>query len=75
MATKRKWSELSRCTRRLIVVAAVAEAVFKVVMLVDVQRRPAALVRGPKWMWRLLAFVNLLGPLAYFAVGRRRSAR
>jgi Phospholipase_D-nuclease N-terminal len=69
---KQKWSDLSEGTRRLIVVAGVAEACLKVAMLIDLRRRPKEQIRGSKWMWRPLALVNLLGPLAYFAFGRRR---
>ena len=38
----------------------------------DIQRRPAALIRGPKKRWRLLCLINFLGPLSYFTFGRRR---
>jgi len=69
---KQKWSDLSVSKRRLIVVAGLAETCLKVAMLVDLKRRPAEQVRGPKWLWMPLAFVNLLGPVSYFAVGRRR---
>ena len=72
MAAKQKWSDLSRGKRRLIVVAGVAEAALKVAMLVDLKRRPAEQVRGSKWLWRPLALVNLVGPISYFAWGRRR---
>ena len=72
MAAKQKWSDLSQSKRRLIVVAGVAEAALKVAMLVDLKRRPAEQVRGSKWLWRPLAFVNLVGPVSYFAWGRRR---
>jgi hypothetical protein len=72
MAAKQKWSDLSQSKRRLIVAAGVAEAALKVAMLVDLKRRPAEQVRGPKWLWSALAFVNLLGPVSYFAWGRRR---
>ena len=37
----------------------------------DIQRRPAALIRGPKTRWRLLCLINFLGPLSYFTFGRR----
>ena len=37
----------------------------------DIQRRPSSLVRGPKTRWRLLCLINFLGPLTYFAFGRR----
>ncbi len=37
----------------------------------DLLRRPAAGVRGSKWAWRAATLVNFVGPLAYFAFGRR----
>jgi hypothetical protein len=40
----------------------------------DLTRRRAAEVRGPKLFWRLIAMLNFIGPAAYFAFGRRRSA-
>jgi hypothetical protein len=70
MATKKKWSDLSKRKRQLIVVAGVAEAALKVAMLIDIKRRPASQIRGSKWLWRPLAFVNLFGPVSYFAFGR-----
>jgi hypothetical protein len=69
---KQKWSALSERTRRLIIVAGVAEASLKVAMLIDIKRRPASLIRGPKWLWTPIAFVNFFGPVSYFAFGRRR---
>ena len=29
-------------------------------------------INGPKWMWTPVTFVTIVGPLAYFAFGRRR---
>ncbi|NHM29353.1 PLD nuclease N-terminal domain-containing protein [Neobacillus terrae] len=30
--------------------------------------------RGPKWLWALIIlFVNLIGPILYFIVGRRNN--
>lgn len=66
---KRKWSDLSEGKRRLIVVAGVAEACLKAAMLIDIKRRPANQIRGPKWLWTPLAFVNLVGPVSYFVLG------
>ena len=37
----------------------------------DIQRRPADQIRGPKLRWRLLCFINFIGPLSYFRWGRR----
>ena len=41
--------------------------------LVDLRRRPADRVNGPKGAWVALSFVNFVGPLAYFALGRKRA--
>lgn len=70
---RQKWSDLSDRQRVLIVAAAVAELSLKIVALVDINRRPAEQIRGPKALWRSAMAVNLLGPLSYFAVGRKRS--
>jgi len=38
--------------------------------LIDLARRPKA--NGPKWLWVLIiVFINLIGPIAYFLVGRQ----
>lgn len=37
--------------------------------LLDLRQRTAT--RGPKWVWVLvIVFVNLIGPIIYFVVGR-----
>ncbi|MBI3241534.1 MAG: PLDc_N domain-containing protein [Chloroflexi bacterium] len=37
--------------------------------LVDLSRREKT--KGPKWLWALvIIFVNLIGPILYFVVGR-----
>jgi hypothetical protein len=51
MAAKRKrWNDLTK-RRRLIVAGAVGEGILKVVALIDIKRRPATQIRGPKWLW------------------------
>jgi hypothetical protein len=73
MATR--WSDLSESSRRLIIGAAVGEAVLKTAVLIDIRRRPASQIRGSKRMWIIAAvLVNSagVGPLSYFAFGRRR---
>jgi hypothetical protein len=74
MAAKRKWSDLSERTRQLIIVTAVAESILKAAALVDIKRRPASQIRGPKWLWGpVVAVVNSAGvvPISYFVFGRR----
>jgi hypothetical protein len=75
MATR--WSDLSESRRKLIIGAAIGEAVLKTAVLIDIRRRPASQIRGSKRMWIIAAvLVNSagVGPLSYFAFGRRRPA-
>jgi hypothetical protein len=61
--------------RTLVVVGVAAETAFKMAALVDLKRRRADQVRGPKWAWAAaLAMVSSFGllPAAYFVLGRRR---
>ena len=67
---KRKWSDLSPAQQRMIVVGAAIEIVLTTAALVDLARRPATGVRGPKLLWALGCFVQPVGPVAYLAVGR-----
>ena len=76
MAAKREWSDLSERTRKLLIATAVAEGILKAVALIDIKRRPASQIRGPKWLWApVVAVVNSVGivPISYFVFGRRRS--
>jgi hypothetical protein len=73
-ARKRWWSDLSERDRRLVVTAAVAESILKVAALIDIERRPASQIRGPKWLWAtVVAVVSSAGivPVSYFVLGRR----
>jgi hypothetical protein len=73
----RRWSDLSDRSRRLVIAAAIAEAVLKTAVVVDIRRRPASQIRGSKRMWIIAAvLVNSagVGPLSYFAFGRRQRA-
>ena len=78
MADRRRWSDLSEGTRRLIIVTAVAESILKGAALLDIKRRPADQIRGPKWLWvPVIVLVNAAGvvPVSYFLFGRRPPAQ
>jgi len=75
MAAKRTWTDLDERTRKLIIVIAVAEGILKLIALIDIKRRPASQIRGPKWLWApVVAVVNSAGiaPISYFIFGRRK---
>ncbi len=70
-----KWSELSKRNQRLLIAAAVVETSLKAAALIDIKRRPASQIRGPKWAWiPAVSLINAAGlvPIAYFLFGRRR---
>jgi hypothetical protein len=70
----KRWSDLSPRQRTFLVLAVTAETGLKVVMLIDLRKRPADEVRGPKGLWAATALLSTAGlaPLAYLFFGRRR---
>jgi hypothetical protein len=75
MAARRQWSDLSPRTRRLLAITAVVEGILKLAALIDLKRRPANQVRGPKWVWAtVVTVVSSAGvvPISYFVFGRRQ---
>ena len=72
--TKKQWSELTPCQRSAMVAGAVVQITLLAAAQIDLTRRSKEQIRGPKLLWRFLVLINFIGPLAYFAIGRRRSA-
>lgn len=70
MANKKSWSELSPRSKVLAVVATLVELVLTSVALSDLRKRERSAVRGPKWLWGLVCFVQPVGPVLYLLVGR-----
>lgn len=74
MARKR-WKDLSKRNRRLIVFAGILDSILKVAALADLKRRPPEEIRGPKPAWATaITLANSLGavPITYFLLGRRK---
>jgi hypothetical protein len=63
--------DVSTTVAALVLVLIVAQLALQIWALVDLARRDR--VRsGPKWLWALIiAFGNLVGAIAYLAVGRK----
>jgi len=68
---RKKWSELTPARRRAIVAAATVQFVLQALALWDVRRRPADELKGSRTWWTVATFVNIVGPVAYFTLGRR----
>lgn len=73
MATRR-WSEMSSRQQTMLLVSVSVQLSLAATAWVNLAKRPATEVNGPKAMWAALIAVNFVGPLAYFAFGRRRTS-
>jgi len=75
MADRKQWSDLSERNRKLLIAAGVVEGCLKIAALIDIKRRPASQIRGPKWLWAaVVSVVSSAGllPISYFVFGRKR---
>lgn len=68
---KKQWSDLTPRQRRAVVVVGAAEVVLTTAALTSLARTPSTRIRGPKAAWVGACFVQPVGPLAYFVLGRR----
>jgi hypothetical protein len=67
---RKQWSDLSGGQKAAVVGLATVQVGLAVTAWVDLARRPAERVRGPKPAWALAIAVNFVGPISYFAFGR-----
>ncbi len=70
-----RWSDLSPRARVRIGALAAVQIGLLAAALADLRRRSPDEVNGDKRLWTAATFVNVVGPLAYFAFGRRRAGR
>jgi hypothetical protein len=72
---RRRWHELPPRDRGAIILLGAVQAALLAAALRDVIRRPSRELTAPKPVWVAACFVNFLGPIAYFVMGRRRPTR
>ncbi len=54
----------------LILPIIVIQLILLAIAIIDLIRIPST--NGPKWLWALIIlFINIIGPVLYFIVGRR----
>jgi|GEM_PF-2027915 len=68
---KKRWSDLSSGQQTAIVVLAVMQIGLLAAALWDLAHRKPEEVNGPRAMWAGLVFIDFIGPLAYFTLGRK----
>jgi hypothetical protein len=70
---KKKWSELSGGQRFGVVLGALVQFALQGAALRDLAKRPKDQVNGPKGAWVAASFINTIGPIAYFLLGRKHT--
>ena len=70
---RKKWSELTSGQRKRVIAMGTVEAVLAGAAYIDLIRRPADEVNGSKGKWAAIILINIVGPIAYFTRGRKRT--
>lgn len=75
MSPNKKWSDLTAREKAPFMVRGIIQFALLTAALADIYRRPAEEIKGSKWVWSAVAFVNFMGigPIAYFLFGRKRA--
>ncbi len=68
---QRTWSDLAPQQRRGVQLIGLVQVVLLVLAQWDLRQRSEDELNGKKAMWRVLVFINLFGPIAYFVYGRK----
>lgn len=69
---KKKWSEMSTPQRVVVVLGGIVQIALAIAAWSDLAKRSPEQVNGPKARWAGIISINFVGPIAYFAFGRRR---
>lgn len=68
----RKWSDLSRTQRIMIIVMGAIEFSLMASAMADIYRSPTQEVNGSKRKWYSIALISWVGPISWFLWGRKR---
>jgi hypothetical protein len=70
----KRWDESSNRQRVMAMLLTALQISLAVSAWTDLARRKPHEVNGSKWRWAGIIAINFIGPLAYFAKGRRPTA-
>jgi hypothetical protein len=68
---RKRWSDLTPTQKTALLTAISVQLSLAATAWVDLARRPIEQVRGSKAAWAAVIAVNFVGPIGYFAFGRR----
>ena len=72
MGKREQWRALSYAQRVAVVLGGTLQVALMLAALWDLHQRSADEINGSKQIWTAAAFVNFIGPIAYFMFGRKR---
>jgi len=72
MMQTKKWNELNTAQKSSIVLLSIVQFGLLAAALIDIRRRSPDEINGSKRLWTAVAFINFIGPIAYFLFGRKR---
>ncbi len=71
MLERKQWRDLTMGQRLAVQLAVALQFSLLAAALWDIWHRPVDEINGDRRLWTLASFVNFVGPLSYFLVGRR----
>ena len=70
---KPSWAEMGATQKAATLVLGLIQIALLAAALWDLQNRQEHELRGDKRWWRMIVFVNYIGPIAYFLLARNRT--
>lgn len=67
----KSWKDLTPAQRGLLIGAASVQLSLAASAWADLAKRPASEINGSKGKWAAIIAVNFIGPITYFARGRK----
>jgi len=74
MSQRKRWKDLPPWQKAGALTMFAVQVSLLASALADLRQRPAAQVRGNKWLWTAICFINFVGPISYFLFGRKAAA-
>jgi Phospholipase_D-nuclease N-terminal len=68
---RKQWSDMTTTQQAGIMLLGAVQVALLAAALIDIRRRSADEINGSKRLWTVVAFVNIIGPIAYFIFGRK----
>lgn len=66
-----KLNSLKPITKKGLILTAFVQIILLIWAQQDITKRPKSKIKGKKWLWRIIACIDIFGPVAYFKYGRK----